>query len=297
MTAFALRSPFPQEYLCLDPAALRDAWRMELGGVDVTDHHLFLGYRPLVIAASNVHAKEGGELGLFHTTSARPVARIALKRIELQSLGSSHVFFTGERARSHFLPWWQWPHDRWRRWQNARRAGNVATIAAEIDMTRIAYAVPRAIHLAVVGAPDGCNIFPTDLHGASDDGHYLLSLRHSGKACAQVQELGSLALFNMALDRHREVYDLGARHGSDPGPAASITAIDGEWNAHARPAGSLASKTLRVIDHADIGIHRIFRCVIEKEEVFRSAPLLAHTHASPLTWLARRGLVPEILLR
>ena len=270
---------------------------MELDGADITHQHLFLGYRPLVVAVPAVHSREHGELILYHTSTPRPVARISLKRIGLPAMGSSHVFFTGERARSRFLPWWQWPHDRWRRWKNTRREGNVATIATEIHMTRIAYAIPRAIHLAAVGTPEHCNIFPTDLHGATKDGHYLLSLRHSGKACSQVQELGRLALFIMPLNSHREVYDLGHRHGSGLEPATAITSIDGGWKEHPRPLGAIAAKTLVVMEHADSGIHRIFRCAIEGEEVFKAGPVLAHTHASPLTWLLHRGLAPETLLR
>jgi hypothetical protein len=187
--------------------------------------------------------------------------------------------------------------DRLRRWKNLRRAGNVAGIASEVDMTRIAYAVPREIHLAVVGPPERCNIFPTDLHGAESSGHYLLSLRHGGKACAQVQEAGSLALFRMPLACFREVYALGGRHAHGPRAAAEITAIDGAWNAWARPVGALSARSLRVLSHDDVGIHRIFRCTIEGEERFGEAPVLSHAHASPLTFLEHHGRLPAVFLR
>jgi hypothetical protein len=227
----------------------------------------------------------------------RPVASIALKRIDLPGIGSNVGFFTGERPRSHFLPWPQWPLDRIRRWRNARKTGNVAHAGAEVDMTRIAYAWPREIHLAVVGDPGHCNIFPTDLHGVEGADHYLISLRHAGNACSQVIDAGSFALFRMPLERFREVYALGARHMGPFQHANEITAIQGEWNRHALPTAALSARSLRIEAHADAGIHRVIRARIEKAEAFGSGPVLAHVHAAPATWLARHGGAPDVRLR
>lgn len=290
-----LRSPFPQEYLCLPHDACDAHWRYELSGVDVTRDHLFLGYRPLVLAMPATGTRPG-ELLLRSPLQQRPVAGITLAGIDPPGMGSDFTFLTGTRAWSRFLPWPQWPLDRIRRWRNARRHGNVATVPAEIDMTRILYALPREIHLAVVGSPDRCNIFPTDLHGELA-GRYLVSLRHTGKACTQVMEEGSFALYRMPLDLFRQVYALASRHMGDPTAALAIAAIDGSWNGHARPLGAIAARLLRVEAHADAGIHRIFRCRVEREEHFKNGPVLAHVHAAPATRLRRLGRALAVRLR
>lgn len=290
-----LRSPYPQEYLCLGQGARDDLWRFELDGEDISGRHLFLGYRPLVVAVEG-DRPSAGELLLRSTHQRRTVAGILLKRIDLPGIGSGITFFTGTRAWSRFLPWSQWPLDRVRRWRNARKRGNVATVPAEIDMTRIMYAQPREIHLAVVGSPGRCNIFPTDLHGTIR-GRYLISLRHAGKACAQVMEQGSFALFQMAPDRYKDVYALAPRHMGEPTAASTIAAIDGSWNGAPRPAGAHAARRLSIGTHHDAGIHRIFQCRIDRDEKFSRGPVLAHVHASPASWLLRHGHPLEVRLR
>ena len=53
---------------------------------------------------------------------------------------------------------------------------------------QIAYSIPRNISLITVGQNDRFNLFPTDLHGPVNEDHYIISLRHEGKACQQVMK-------------------------------------------------------------------------------------------------------------
>jgi hypothetical protein len=54
-----LRPSYPQEYLCVTHDACEKLWRYELNGEDVTHRHLFLGYRPLLIAVEGASRSSG----------------------------------------------------------------------------------------------------------------------------------------------------------------------------------------------------------------------------------------------
>ncbi len=286
---------YRQEYLCLEAQSLRDRFQWTVDGASIDPHDLlFLGYRPLVLGLTgNV------TLGRGVLTLGRAGKVIASMHIEpFNSFQWQGVrLLTGSNSTQHFLPSWLDPLDRLRQRLNERRAGNVTRSLAEYDQLRIAYAHPREIHLAVVGSPGHCNIFPTDLHGPLGNGEYVISLRHANKVCAQVEERAVVLLCRMALDSYKDVYRLGARHQAGWDPAERITATGPAFHDHAVPAGTRSAMLLELRDHHDIGIHRLFRFVVKDKIPISEGPVLAHAHAGPLGWLKRRGLAPTVLMR
>ncbi len=302
MSLMSLIAPaYPQEYLCLAHDACDGCWTIELeNGADITHTLLFLGYRPLVLAVPRSIIGEVERTSLFlrspFDTEHGPLARIELQRWWIPALGEDMAFFIGIGSSSRLQPFTERMLDRLRQWRNAQKPNNIKLHEGEFEMTRIAYAWPREIHLAVVGPPGACNIFPTDLHGAAGDG-CLNSLRIGGEALKQVQEQKRFALFRMSLVRYKEVYALAPRHVSDMTSAASITSVQGAWQGHAVPEGALSGSLLQVEAFADQGIHRIMRTSVLARELFKEGSALAHAHRMPITWLKRQGKAPDVLLR
>ena len=296
-TLRALFGPaYQHEFLCVDARSCDALWRFELSnGTDVSRSFLFLGYRPLVIGIPRdlVGDRPDDTLTLRSGTSPRVLATVALRRWSSGAVDPGTATYVGVGARSWLQPWHEHAIDRWRQARNSRRPGNIPLTTGEWESLRIAYAWPREIHLAVTGPTARCNVFPTDLHGPTERGH-VFSLRASGRACAQVVENATVALFRMPLSRAAQVYGLGHRHMAAPTEASSIVEIDGDWEGHAMPAGALSGRLLRVTAHVDEGIHRLVQCRLVTEETLGAGPVLAHVHRAPIGWLKRRGLAPEV---
>lgn len=286
---------YPQEYLCLEAAALRDRFQWTVNGAAIDPQAiLFLGYRPLVLGVPAEVAPGVGWLKLEQEGNA--ITAIQLKELPEKQWPGIRLF-TGSKSWQRFLPPMLEQLDRLRQALKARRTGNVTQSMTEYDQLRMAYAQPREIHLAVVGSPDRCNIFPTDLHGALGDDGYIISLRHANAVCAQLRERGELLLCRMALDTYKDVYRLGARHNAGWENASRISSTTSHFEGHAVPDGTRSAMLLKLRDDLDIGIHRLHRFVAKERAHFSDGPVLAHAHAAPLGWMKRRGLAPPALLR
>jgi hypothetical protein len=286
---------YPQEYLCLEAAALHGRFHWSLSGASIDPRTiLFLGYRPLVLGLPEEVAPGDGLLTLEHGGTA--IAAIRLEEFTEKHWPGIRLF-GAMQSWQRFLPPMLEPLDRLRQRINERRAGNVTRSMLEYDRLRVAYAQPREIHLAVVGTPERCNIFPTDLHGPLGDDGYIISLRHANAVCAQLHVLGTLLLCRMALDAYKDVYQLGVRHNARLQNAESIRATTSVFGGHAVPEGTRSAILLELRAHQDLGIHRLHRFAVKERVHFSNGPVLAHAHAAPLGWLTRRKLAPEVRLR
>lgn len=286
---------YPQEYLCLEAESMHDRFRWTIDGTPIDPRSpLFLGYRPLVLGVPEQVSVGKGMLKFEHKGTA--IAGVQLSEFREKQWPGIRLF-TGSTTWQRFLPPLLGPLDRLRQRINERRTGNVTHSMLEYDQLRIAYAQPREIHLAVIGSPERCNIFPTDLHGPVGNAGYIISLRHANAVCKQLQERGSLLLCRMALNTYKEVYRLGARHNAVWERADIIRATTSVFGGHAVPDGARSAMLLELHDQHDVGIHRLHRLVVKERARFSDGPVLAHAHAAPLGWLKRRGLAPPVLLR
>lgn len=286
---------YPQEYLCLEAAGLCDRFQWSLSGTLIDPRTiLFLGYRPLVLGLTEEVAPGEGWLKLER--GGKAIAAIHLKELPEKQWPGTRLF-GAMQSWQRFLPPMLEPLDRLRQRINERRAGNVTRSMLEYDQLRVAYAQPREIHLAVVGTPERCNIFPTDLHGPLGDDGYIVSLRHANAVCAQLRERGTLLLCRIALNAYKDVYQLGTRHNATWENAERIRRTVSVFAGHAVPEGTRSAMLLELQDHHDVGIHRLHRSAVKERAEFSDGPVLAHAHAVPLGWLKRRGLAPPVLLR
>jgi hypothetical protein len=287
---------------------------------DVTQQHLFLGYKPLIIGiifpADKISeaVNRATQICLsFHqqpfvmnsrwagfSTDKGAVARLMLKRIYEKHLGNYRVlFYEGVYGRHSFIsPWHQFVNtqrDRLKR----NTAGNVDLPGNLHDMVRIAYAVPRIVPLITVSGGGGMNMFPTDLHGPVSPRFYISSLRIGGKANAQVDRLKKLALSYMDVNAFRQVYALGKNHMQELREADLFSCSPRRSKVYDLPLPLHATgyRELCETGSFDAGIHRIHFYEQVHDEKLQDGHTLAHIHQYYAQWRLNLGMLTNMLLR
>lgn len=279
-------------------------------------HHLFLGYRPLVVGIATDHAPDeacltlspaygGGATWRGFPTCADAVARLHLRRLRTLEVGGHPLqLYTGERGWHRLLL----THQRLTRAVLGRvdarrrpRRDNVDLPGNLHDQVRIAYAVPRSIEVAGVGTPDRGNLFPTDLHGPVGEEGYVISLRAGGHAGEQVERRGGLALSRVPASSARAVYGLGPNHMRplrrlDPG---QLRAAPGPCLGAPVPATAMRVRELETGAPVEVGVHRLVpaRVVSDDRPDPAPGPTLAHVHVAAMTWAERQGIRPPVVAR
>lgn len=311
----------PQEYVCVALEDLQDHPAVYLTTrdsnqfIDVTSKHVFLGYRPLLIAVGLDEEEEelqkAQQVCLSFTssefkpvtkwrgfrTSANCIARVELSRMK-DDLGLPGVaIFRGEFGEHSFLPVHQALANRLAD-MIRRKPGSDANLRGnQYDQVRIAYAVPRTISVITVKDGELLNFFPTDLHGAADD-HYLGSLRIGGMACNQVQSLPRIIISRIDVDAFRETYALGRNHMRPLQPADNFvkTELASDSGIPVYP-NAIDYLELERIAHWDAGIHRIFSYKIVGSRLVRKGRTLAHIHRYYAQWRINHHLSAEYFYR
>jgi flavin reductase (DIM6/NTAB) family NADH-FMN oxidoreductase RutF len=308
---------YKQEYLCLADDSFQHplhAYLVDQGCVvkDITKHHLFVGYSPLIFAFSSADIPlDSLEIFLFFTdkillpgsnvTDKDLVASVSLKKVG--SFGTTEgnvIFFEGVHATHHFISRFHQfiiqLHNNW----YGRKPGNVHLESNLYQQVQLAYAVPRKISLITVGGEGLYNHFPTDLHGQASAHYYIISLRHEGRACAQVEEAKRIVLSDVSATAYRKVYALGKNHMQ---PLKDRQAFDFDWKDAANfhlplPKDLVAYRELELKNSFTHGIHRLLLFRIRHEETGnpKGTPLF-HIHNAYATWRFKRNLKDTYLLR
>jgi hypothetical protein len=288
--------------------------------LDITQKHLFAGYKPLIIGimlpSGNAHeAIEKADricLNFHHNsflmngrwsgfaTDKNAVARLILKRIYEKPLGHDRVlFYEGVFGAHSFIHPWHQFINRLRDRMKRNAAGNVDLPGNLHDMVRIAYAVPRIIPLITLGEGGKMNMFPTDLHGPVSRQFYVSSLRINGKANAQVERLKRIVLSYMDVNAFKQVYGLGKNHMQDLLASERFNCAPHRSKIYGLPLPLQATgyRELNEIGSFDAGIHRIHFYEQAYEEKIRDGFTLAHIHQYYAQWRLDRGLPTNMLLR
>lgn len=312
----------PQQYVCLSLEDFPDPLSVFLSGkgidqtLDVTSRHLFLGYKPLIIAivfSSGIDTVSGQDLvrlDFVHRESIEDswkglsesencLATLIARRIFSKTLnGQEIVFYEGDHGSHRFINGFHQLINNLREKLRKNTPNNVSLPGNLHDQVRIAYAVPRIIALISLGQGNKMNMFPTDLHGPSGDEFYISSLRHGGKANNQVEDTGKLVLSFMPVEEYRTVYTLGKNHmqdmqTEDKFPVSSKSTV----LSLPVPASALHYKELERLGSFDAGIHRIhFYKVLHAGKV-RDGQTLAHIHQYYAQWRIDRNLPVNMRLR
>jgi hypothetical protein len=315
----------PQEYVCLANEQLTDPFSFHLTGKDlgfcqdITNIHLFLGYKPVIIGIPVINTNEKylqqhHELCLsvshkafgFNNewrgflTARDSIARLALQKKDVVNIGSATIaLFQADQGMHAFISAFHQATNNVRR--KTRRAtkdaiqleGNLA------DQVRIAYAIPRVVSVITLFAPSGqMNMFPTDLHGSINEDYYSSSLRIGGKASNQVDNVKRIVLSEVDAKCYNEVYALGKNHMKDP---RAVSLFDTKERSKQFeipvPSYAISYRELEVIHSVDIGIHRIYFYKVLNRATILSGNRLTHFHQYAAQWRENHRLQTPSLFR
>jgi hypothetical protein len=310
---------YPQEYLCLAQESFQQPLHIYLADTrsiikDITNQHVFAGYHPLIFALpafTGINLDGMAEINVVFSetplqenaffSAKDSIALLILRFIRKQDAGSNSIYYyEGIRGQHRFL---SSSHQFIIGLNNKlfnRRSGNVFLQNNLYKQVQIAYAKPRIISLVTVSQKNLVNLFPSDLHGQVDEQHYIVSLRHGGKACSQVEEAGRILISEVHCDAYRTVYALGKNHMQDFKEKENFPLSDSVSGIFQLPVpeSALYYRELELKESFIHGIHKILLFKIRSQQVIRDIPAtLAHIHNCYATWRFNRGLEGNYLLR
>jgi hypothetical protein len=308
---------YSQEYLCLSKETLQDPLHVYLadsGHVvkDITESHVFVGYSPLIFAvpSSVAHDKPDKIDLVFSLKPFQPnefpgkkdaIARLSLKKIyQFQDNRGDILFYEGVAGTHRFISRFHQSIIQLNNKLYNKKPGNVFLEGNLYKQVQIAYSLPRKICLITVGDNNLYNHFPTDLHGKITDQRYIISLRHHGQACRQVESCKKIVLSDMPAAAYKKVYSLGKNHMQ---PLKEITQFDFD-SARSKcftlplPKDLVSYKELELVSSFLNGIHKILLFkIIYEESPNTKAGTLSHVHNCYATWRYHQKLPSNFLLR
>jgi hypothetical protein len=303
----------PQEYICVDSNSLQEppvVWLSTAdsdNALDVTDSHILLGYKPVLIA---IAACENHDLLHRMERSSRIVLTFCHGKEELGSLylwrlrridlpGTTTMIFEAEHGDQMLLSSFHRLVNKFRLQWTRHKPGNIGLPGNLYDQVRISYCVPRVISVITLKDDSKLNVFPTDLHGHVNENYYMSSLRKGSKASAQLERIGKLILSDVRASAFADVYRLGPNHMRD---LTTISGFSGltflpELDAYV-PATAVLAKELERIDAFDVGIHRLYLYKVNSTITIETlSSKLAHIHQYYAQWRIDRRIPTAMLFR
>lgn len=310
---------YPQEYLCFAKESFSDPLHVYFVSAnkvikDITNHHLFTGYSPLIFALppfNEINLSQAENITISFTEAAfRPNETLSKKDV----LATLHLKKMHHKFADHNTIYFYRGIEAEHRFSNSfhqfiiqlgnnlfnRKPGNVFLPGNLYKQVQVAYAVPRKISLITIKQGILFNLFPTDLHGQIDEGHYLISLRRGGKAAQQVETTKKIIISEIDSAFYKTAYSLGKNHmqelkSRDQFPFSSDLS---EILGIALPQSVLCYRELELFDSSDHGIHRLFLFkIIRSRQIENKPATLSHIHNVYATWRHNKGLSGNYLLR
>ncbi|MFL5739296.1 MAG: flavin reductase [Flavisolibacter sp.] len=306
---------YSQDYLCLakdDLVHPLHAYLVEEGRAakDITKHHAFVGYHPLVFAFHSSVLSPRPQIELAFTEhpitnneeikKKDALAWLSMEMIRSMKAGVEEIYFYCGIHGSHRFTSraGQWASELNDQIFN-RKPGNVFLEGNLFTQVRIAYSIPRKICLITLGEKERFNEFPTDLHGTMGPEHYLVSLRHEGKAARQLMQFKTMVLSDMPASAYKKVYGLGKNHMQEPREkeAFQFSSERSMTKGLPLPESYLGYKELELVDHFNWGIHGIFLFKVKYASESNESNSLVHIHNEFASWLYKNGKPGNFLLR
>jgi hypothetical protein len=292
-----------QEYLCLPFEKTSNPFKiiLALGDSewDVTDTHVFLGYKPVVFGISvtdlnrikMLHQRQGCSLYYRYDQNienGKKVAVFTLRKFATETFSDTTIFFFEAGQVSHSLQnWWHRQINRLIEKLTTRNANNIQLSDNLYEQVRVAYAIPRVISIISMRDGNKMNMFPTDLHGKISATIYVSSLRRGGKATEQVEILRDICISDVAAENFAHAYKLGKNHMAELRPETEFTvaSVRSKNFKIPLPPGVISYRELELLHSLNRGIHQIHFYRIVSEETFDpNIPKLAHIHKLYAQW-------------
>jgi hypothetical protein len=305
----------PQEYLCVSLDDFEHSLKVYVKekssdkGTDITQHHLFIGYKPLIIAIDKNHLSENKlttnkTLFLsFLSEACEELAVLEVKFIHETKLDPlSCLLFEGVKGIHSFTNHFNKLFNSIRYNFTADKKKNIFLTGNLYEQVKIAYSLPRIIYLASVGNRGLYNIFPTDLSGQLCEDNFIMSLRTNGKANEQIEKAGKCLVAKMEAGSFMEVYNAGRNHmrelsGLDTLGIKLSTESSRNFNFPV-PLGAIQYFELEKIDMFEAGIHTIhFFRVTNTVELTNKKNILAHIHREYTEWRERNNIKTNFIIR
>ncbi len=308
---------YSQEYLCL-------AERLDnplhayvvVNGIikkDITNDHVFAGYQPLIFVITR---QKDFNLGGFHEVevcfsqiklsegsslqSGDSLAWLKLKFIESRSIEGDEIYiFEGISGKHKFQSRSGQVLISMHNQLFKRKTGNVFLNNNLYHQVQIAYSLPRAISLITLSEEGMYNLIPTDLNGAIGQNGYIISLRHEGLACRQLESARKLVISRIKPELYKQVYGLGKNHMQSLKPAAELP-FSGQKSKIfdlPLPLNTISYMELEVVEAFLHGIHKLFLMRITNQEKIVEGFSLFHIHNCYASWRRKQGLQSNYLLR
>ncbi len=307
---YLLNRTISKEYLCVSKEKYSGSLRVFLQSgeniSEVTENHLMLGYKPLIIAINSIpfnnENKLPGQVFLsLKTKKEYEIARLNLKKIEDCRFNcySYSLYFCENgfhKFSSAMIKSFQFLHYN----ISSKRKGNVFLNGNLYDQVRIAYSVPRKVSLVSLCEIDLVNIFPVDINGKASASDYLISLRHGNKSNNQLKKVGKIVLCTMDSSRCSEVYKMGKNHMKEMSSIKNFSLENerSELLNNPLPLGTIDYLELEWTDSFEYGIHEIHLMrILNSKTIKEDRPTLAHIHRDILEWRLRRNIPTEFNLR
>jgi hypothetical protein len=304
----------PQEYACLaletmvDPLSVSLTMKGNKTFLDVSESHLFLGYKPLIIgiplrkdSANYRDVMNQDEICLsFNENGFEPtiewrefpssnetVARVVLKKNHMIECGENTLFlFEGVYARHKFISDFSQFINRQKEKRRSDRKANINLLENLADQVQTAYSIPRIISIITLSEHNKMNMFPTDLHGRVGNEFYIGSLRHGGKANEQVEKLKRIVLSRVDVSWYKQAYALGKNHMQDLKDLSFflLSNIRSASFGIPLPEAMVSYCELEQTHAVDIGIHRVHSYRIVNELKATTSETLSHIHRFYAQW-------------
>lgn len=303
---------YEQQYVCLPQEQHTDGLCMILVSKnmvikDITANCLMVGICPLIFALPSleeIDLNTQDHINIFYlrnslktgsvVSTKNIVAKLCLKKIKTQRAeGTLIYYFEGSKASHKLLSPFHQFINRLNNILYNKNSGNIFLKGNLYTQIEVVYSIPQVISLINLSKDNLYNMFPTDQHGQINDKLYIITLRHAGKACKQVQETKKILLSNINASYWKEVFSLGKNHMQ---PLKEKSNFDFS-NTSSKilqiplPLNSIEYRELDLVDSFIHGIHRVSVFEILSHQKFTENPLtLSCVNNTYATWRHKNKL-------
>ncbi len=314
-----------QEYVCIGSEKLISPLNIFLTTKKFSNgyhlaNHIFLGYKPLIIAVIFPLATENdfdddevcfsfseaeAQFSTLVTWKGFPTDRNSLARLRMKKVNSREftanqlVFYQGSFGQHRFISSFNQIVNSFLLNRIKKPIGNISLNGNLYDQVRIAYSIARKISLITVMENEFINIFPTDLHGAIANDFYMISLRIEGQACQQVEATKKIVISEIDSSQFMVAYKLGKNHMKKMTNKETfdLSNTRSDFFQFPLPTGVSLYRELELIDSWDLGIHRLFTFKVINARKTNNINPLTHVHQYYAQWRQNNKLDTRYLFR
>lgn len=270
-------------------------------GNDISQKHLFLGYKPVtigILSSPTFNFSEKITVSVYSTKQKKVATLSLIYFTKAEVDNATLLIYTAQHGNQQFISpaqkYFQKIYEQFK-----RKPGNVNLPGNEYDQNRIAYSIPRRISLVTIQQNGLFNLFPTDLHGSINENFYVDSLRQHGNASMQLEETKRVVISHIHVDAFRLAYSLGKNHMKELSRKENFpfgNQLSEKLNLPL-PEFTVGYEELEAQFLIDVGIHRLHFLKKIYSKPVSSHNVLAHIHSSTAAWRKKNKIATNYFLR